>query len=61
MSHADELMLQPVGTEFVSRVGSLTKHHGRCRHANCLSEGVHLRLVSQLSLKPKHSYARFKD
>jgi hypothetical protein len=41
MSSGDELVLQPVGTEFVSRVGSLRKNDGRCRLADCLNGGVH--------------------
>jgi hypothetical protein len=43
MSSPDELMLQPVAMDFVSRVGSLRKTNGRCRRANCLNGGVHSR------------------
>jgi hypothetical protein len=41
MSSPDGLMLQPVAWDFVSRVGSVRKTNGRCRHANCLNGGVH--------------------
>jgi hypothetical protein len=40
MSSGDQLVLQLVGAEFVSRVGSLRKTDGGCRHGNCLNEGV---------------------
>ena len=38
-------MLQPVGTECVSRVGSLTRNDGRCRHENCLNEALGIRFI----------------
>jgi hypothetical protein len=39
MSPEDELVLQPVTTEFVSRVGSLRKTDGWCRHTEFSVEG----------------------
>ncbi len=41
MSSTDELMLQPIAWDFVSRVGSVRKTNGRCGHAKCLNGGVH--------------------
>jgi len=41
MSSINERVLQPVGTGFVSREGSLQKTTVRCRHANCLNREVH--------------------
>ena len=42
MSSGNELVLKAVASNFVSRVGSVTKTNGRCGHANCLNRGVHL-------------------